>query len=392
MEGVVWVIEHAQLLQSSQKTAATLVSDKLTMINMSVVCDDFLNDRRSDFRLWWRWWRRWRRRGRATLFLASNDDLVLDHLATRGRRWLPTTDDKLLPLPRNQLSARTRRRQGLLAVSNRNRVLVFVATITTVITVLMAESNVFALDLATSNRRPLAELDLLAFDVDLAGPRAFTATTTEDDVFALDLTGRRSSWPGLVTMADGDIGFFALDLPRTTGRRLTAADADVVPFDVPHRGRRPTAATADDQSVGLDIVGPSRARVEVFLSSIPQHHLASAGARAAVVIVVEEVGHAAAGVTADATPQFQVELIVAAVAAAAIAVEVALALFVQLGCGVAPRHVGQQSARGGRSRGRSGGISQVRQVGRQAGRRMAGWVVMERGEEKRREKGAEGLE
>lgn len=82
------------------------------MVNVSVMCDDLLDDRGSDLRLRsWRWgWRRrgWRgRRSGCSLLFAADDDLVSYDFAVvlRGRLGAWTADDKLLALPGDQIAA-----------------------------------------------------------------------------------------------------------------------------------------------------------------------------------------------------------------------------------------------------------------------------------------------
>jgi len=81
------------------------------MINMSMMSDDFLDDRRPDFRLWgWRGWgwqrsRNWGFRALA----ASNNDLVFDDFA-RWRRGFAATDYELFMLSCSQLSTSSWRR------------------------------------------------------------------------------------------------------------------------------------------------------------------------------------------------------------------------------------------------------------------------------------------
>jgi hypothetical protein len=78
------------------------------------------------------------------------------------------------------------------------------------------------------------------------------------------------------------------------------------------------------------------------------YHLAGIGA--SIVVLVEEVGNAAAGISAAA--KLHIQLIVAAFTAVAVAIKVTLALFVELGGGVAPRHGGVSQRRDGAQEGK----------------------------------------
>ena len=61
-----------------------IISHQLTMVDMPVMRDDLLDDRRSDLwlRRWWWWWRRWRELwGWRALFHTANHYLILDDFA-----------------------------------------------------------------------------------------------------------------------------------------------------------------------------------------------------------------------------------------------------------------------------------------------------------------------
>jgi len=84
-----------------------------TMVDMPVVGNNLLDDRRANFwlRRWRRWWRRWGWRGgrsRSSLFLASDDDFVSYDFAVLGWGFgARTADDKLLALSGDQVAAVT---------------------------------------------------------------------------------------------------------------------------------------------------------------------------------------------------------------------------------------------------------------------------------------------
>lgn len=317
-----------------------------------MVRDDLLDDGWTDFWLWWRRWRWWRRWCRGTLLLASNDNLVLDHFAfARWRRGLSTADNEFLSLPCHHFPAYSGGWQTPLAISNDKSVFVFVPAIAAVFAVFVLENDVFLLGLAAPGGRSLAEPDLFALNVDFTGPWAVTTASTEDYVLTLDLARwRRSSRSRLVPMADSDVGLFALNLSRATGSSLAVSDADVVSLSSSNAGSRPGTSATDYEGVFFDLTASTRSCVEVLFSALSDYHLASVGA--AVIVLVQEVGNAATGITAAA--KFKVEFIIASVTAAAVAIEVALALLVELSCRVTPRHggtvSGERCSEGGRGR------------------------------------------
>ena len=167
------------------------------MVNVSVVGDDFLNDRRSDLRWWWRWWWRRGRRSRRPLFCTSNDDLVFDDFTfARGRRGLASTHNELLTLSGDQIPTVSRRRREtpLAATMDHQRVLMHFALspVTAVLTMLVAECDalvpVVLVVMGARRRSALSEPDVFTLDFDFTWPGWGAITTTKDDVLTLDLT------------------------------------------------------------------------------------------------------------------------------------------------------------------------------------------------------------
>ena len=158
------------------------------MINMSMMGDDFLDDRRPDFRLWWwrgRGWQRSLNRGFRAL-AASNNDLVFDDFA----RWLggfTATDYELFMLSCNQLSADSWGRQAPLTATNDYRVFLSITlpAVATLFTVFVAEGYLFAL--LTSGVFSFSEPDLVSFKLDLSWSGR-SSSTTERDLLDFALT------------------------------------------------------------------------------------------------------------------------------------------------------------------------------------------------------------
>ena len=85
-----------------------------TVVDVPVMCDDLLDDGRSDLWLghwWWRWWGRQGLGGGRALFHAANDYLVLDDFTLAGpsRLLARAANNKLLVLASDQLSTGARR-------------------------------------------------------------------------------------------------------------------------------------------------------------------------------------------------------------------------------------------------------------------------------------------
>lgn len=345
------------------------------MVNVSVMRDDLLNDRRANFRLR-RWWRRrwrwgwgWRRSGSAFL-LAPDDDLVPDDFARVGgwRLLTRTADDELLTLTSDQVTTiASRRRETPLATSNRQGA-PFSAGVSSITTELSAVGTDFKIAVS------LLEADGASFSRDVPAVAAhFTArsmevdaittaaaseahlvplrlalwwaagrrtvSTAEDNVFTFDLAELGLSGTRLLAASDGDIRLICLDLAgAAASRSIAVADVDVVP--APHAGGGRGWTGAANRARVVESGRTAGASGELVVSRA-DHHLP--GRVGAVVVVVQEVGHTAPGVAATASTQLDIELLIVALAAIAAAVEIALALLIQLGGRVASRHgVGEQ--------------------------------------------------
>ena len=329
------------------------------MVDVPVVSDDLLDDRRPDFWLW-SWRRRWgrrrgRRRGRrSALLFESDDDFVSNDFPVvlwwgLGAR---AADDKLLALPGNQLTTRAHGGwQAPLAAANRQRTSLSarVSAVTAKFPAVCTELKVAVV---------LLEADRASFSRDVAAVAAhFAAGSMEVDVAAsaaskthvivIHLTRGRSadgSDRGPITTAEDDV----IALGRTS-RLLTAPDCDVVALHLSHRrGRRRAAAGGTHVIVKPATAAGCRAREDVVVTA--SHHQRAGGW--AVVVLAKKVGHAAAGVRGGsaATAQLEVELLIVAVAAVTVAIEIALTLFIELCGGVAARH-GAGSSRRAAARG-----------------------------------------
>jgi hypothetical protein len=338
------------------------------MVNVSVVCDDLLDDRGTN--LWlrsWRWgWRRrgWRgRRSGCSLLLAADDDLVsYDFAVVLGRRlgtW--TADDKLLALPSDQIAAVARwGRETPLAVSNRQGaplsagVPAIAAEFSAVCAELEVTVTLLEADRASFSRDvPAVAADFAARGVEVdvvstAAPEAHiivvhltrggsadrshrgAIATAEDDVVAL--------WraTGLLAALDGNVRLVNIVCSSAARRGLAVTDADVVPLHAPHsRGRRRGTAPSRAHIVveAAAAAAGSCSRIVVLIAASQNHGASSR----AVVVLAEEVGGTASGVRASAAAQLEVKLLVVAIAAVSIAVEVALSLLIELSGWVASR-------------------------------------------------------
>jgi hypothetical protein len=230
------------------------------MVNVSVMCDDLLDDWGSNLRLWrWRrWWGRRGWRGRRTgcsLLLASDDDLVsYDFSVVRRRFSAWTADDKLLALPSDQVApVACWGRETPLAASNRQRaplpagVSAIAAEFSAVCTNLKVAVTLLEADRASFSRDvPAVAADLAArsVEVDVVSTTASeahivvvhltrgrsadrsdwgTIATTEDDVVALWRAAR------LLTAFDCDVRLLNV-ISSAAYRSLAVTDADVVPL------------------------------------------------------------------------------------------------------------------------------------------------------------------
>jgi hypothetical protein len=331
-----------------------------TVIDVPVVSDNLLNNGRTDFwlRSWRRWWgrRRWgRRRGGSTLFLTPDNDLVSHNLAVvgGGRLSARAADDKLLALPSHQLAAvACRRGQAPLAASNRQRT-PFSAAVSTI----AAEFSAVCANLKLSVL--FLEADRLPLSRDVAAMAAdFAARSTEVDVVTsaaseahfvvVHLTRGRSAdgaYRGPITTAEDNVAAL-----WGTPRLLAAADCDVVALNLAHRRGWWWGPASGRAYVIVETTGAAGSRTGEVVLITPSHDERAGGW--AAVVVVQEVGHATAGVAAyTTTAQLKVELLIVAVAAA-VAVEVALTLLIELCGGVASRHgAGEQQVGDGRGEG-----------------------------------------
>jgi hypothetical protein len=240
------------------------------MVNVPVMCDDLLDNRRTDLWLrgWRRWWRRrgWRGRGSGcSLLLASDDDFVSYDLSVvlRGRFGAWTADNELLTLPSDQVAAvACWGRKTPLATSNRQRaplpacVPAIAAEFSAVrpnlkvaVTLLEANGASFSGDVpavAADFAARSVEVDVVSttapeahiFVIHLTrgrsadGPYWGTVTTAEDNVVPL----RRAS--RLLTAFDCDVGLINVVSSTAACRGLAMTDADVVPLHAPHSRRR----------------------------------------------------------------------------------------------------------------------------------------------------------
>jgi len=242
------------------------------MVNVSVMGDDLLDDRRPDFRLWWWRWR-WRQRshnGRGRALTASNDDLVLDDFALW--RGLAASDYELLALSRDQLSAGGPwGGQTPLAATNDQRVLLDLAlpAMAALLAVFVAEG--YLLTLFASGVVSFSEPDLVPLKLDFSrSGRASSAA--EGDLLALDgLDGGRAR-SRLLTGPNRDVGLVSLHLSRTT-TALAAADVDLLSFHLPHAGGGWRSA-ADDE-VLLDVAAASGAPHDLFVQALAHDERAS---------------------------------------------------------------------------------------------------------------------
>lgn len=343
---------------------------RLTVVDVTVVRDDLLDNRRADFRLGgWCWRRRWRgwggRRSRRALFFAPDDDLISNDLTVVGGRWrvlARTADDKLFTLSGDQIAAvACWRWQTPLTASNRQGAPLSagISAIAAELAAVGAKLKV-AVTLLEANGAPLgghiptvaADLAARSMEVDISTATASEAhilalsrggctagrgavAAAEDNVLALDLAELGHARARLLAAPDCDVGLVGLDLPgAAAGGHVAVPDADVIAL--PHAGGRRRRAAAAHGAGVVEGVGAAGASGKLVFARAHNH---LAGRRASMV-VAEEVGGAAAGVPAGAATQLKVELVVVALAAVAAAVEVALALLVQLGGRVAARRHG----------------------------------------------------
>jgi hypothetical protein len=331
------------------------------VINVPVVRDNLLDNRRSDFwlRSWRRGWRRrrWRRRGgRGALFFASDDDLVsYDFAVVLGRRlgaW--AADDKLLALPSNQLAASAYwRRKTPLAASDcqGSAFSAGVSAVAAEFAAVCTELKVTVLFLEADRASLSRHVAAMATDLAARGAEVYvvaSAAASEANLLVVHLTWGRSadgSHGRAITAAEDNV--IAL---RGAARLLAAADCDVVALNLSHRrgGGRWAASSRAYVIVKTTTAAGSGAGKVVVVT--PSHHQGAGGW--AVVVLAQEVWHAAARVRGDTgAAQLEVEVFVVALAAVAIAVEVALTLFIELSGGVASRHcAGEQAASDRRGR------------------------------------------
>jgi hypothetical protein len=201
---------------------------------------------------------------------------------------------------------------------------------TAIIAMLVAEDEF--LTLAPPRGITLAEFEFFTLDLDFTWPGPGAVSSAEYDVIALDFAHFRGSRARLLPVSNPDIGFLSVDFSRAAALTLGAAYGDIVTVKVPHGRRRGWATTTDHERVLVEVA--TAARGPGFLIPRSYHQLARIGP--AVVLSQREVGSAPSGV--GASREFDIELVVAAVAAVAVAIEVALALLVELGRGIAARH------------------------------------------------------
>jgi hypothetical protein len=239
------------------------------MVNVPVMCDDLLDNRRTDLWLrgWRRWWRRrgWRGRGSGcSLLLASDDDFVSYDLSVvlRGRFGAWTADNELLTLPSDQVAAvACWGRKTPLATSNSQG-----APLSACVPAIAAELSAVGANLKVAVT--LLEADGASLSRDVPAVAAdFAARSVEVDVVStaapeahvvvIHLTrGRSADGPdwGTITTAEDDVVALgrasrllaALDcnvclvdfVPAAACWSLAMADADVVTLHAPHGGRR----------------------------------------------------------------------------------------------------------------------------------------------------------
>lgn len=348
------------------------------MVDVSMMCDDLLDNRRSDLwlRRWWWRWGRWQglRRGRA-LFHTANDYFVLNDFAlTRSSRLLArAANNKFLMLAGNELSTRTGRRERSLAASYDQRVSLYAsvpaiaaelaargADVKVAVSLLEANGATLSRDIAAVTAEFLvrgtdvyvvaaaSETDVLPLDADLTWASAVAAA--EGDV-ALEVSFSRRGSSRLLAAPDSHVELLLLALyfAAATASRVAASNGDIVYLALSYaRGRGRGTAPHGNSIVVVEASTTasrwrwsSRESVLVALSSTQYHGPCSRA------VVAEEVGGTAARVAAPA--KLNVKLLIVAVAAVAVAVEVALTLLIQLGGRVAARH----GARGLRMRGGS---------------------------------------
>jgi hypothetical protein len=199
---------------------------------------------------------------------------------------------------------------------------------------LVAEGKFLSLRLAPRGIT-LAEFELFSLDLDFTWSWPGAVASAEDDVIAVDFAHFRCSRARLLPTANRYICLISLHLSRAAAFPLGASYSDIFALHIPHaRGRWGRSTTADDKRVLLDVATATSASAGRRLL-FPRSH--DQGTRSgSAVVLTQEVRSAPAGIAA--AREFDVELVVAAVAAVAIAIEVALPLLVELGSGIAARH------------------------------------------------------